>query len=66
LKSWAKMDSAVGTFEVARAWLDMMRPIMPIPVVVVGLSADGWEPTDAFRGTGKGTRGGRAPMIRTV
>ena len=27
LKAWWKMDSAVGTFEVAQAWLTMMRPI---------------------------------------
>ena len=26
LKSWSRMDSAVGTFEVAQAWLAMMRP----------------------------------------
>lgn len=60
LKAWAKMDSAVGTFEVARVWLGIMRPIMPIPILVIGLSADDWAPTDAFRGTSKGTRGGRA------
>jgi restriction endonuclease BglII len=51
LKRWARMDSAVGTFELAKAWLEMMRPIMPIPILVVGLSADGWAETDAFRGT---------------
>jgi hypothetical protein len=51
LKRWARMDSAVGTFELAIAWLEMMRPIMPIPILVVGLSADGWADTDAFRGT---------------
>ena len=56
LKRWARMDSAVGTFELAKAWLEMMKPIMPIPVLLVGLSADGWEPTDAFRGT-------RAPRV---
>jgi hypothetical protein len=56
LKSWSKMDSAVGTFEIAEAWLKMMKPIMPIPILVVGLDAEGWPPTDAFRGTGKGTR----------
>jgi hypothetical protein len=60
LKAWAKMDSAVGTFELATSWLEMMRPIMPIPLLVVGLSANDWAPTDAFRGTSKGTRGGRA------
>lgn len=51
LKRWARMDSAVGTFELATAWLEMMRPIMPIPILVVGLSADGWLDTDVFRGT---------------
>ena len=50
-RRWARMDSAVGTFELAKAWLEMMKPIMPIPVLVVGLSADGWQETDAFRGT---------------
>jgi hypothetical protein len=64
LKAWAKMDSAVGTFELAQAWLEMMRPIMPIPILVVGLSPGDWAETDAFRGTSKGTRGGRpAPRI---
>ena len=56
LKAWCKMDSAVGTFEVAQAWLSMMKPIMPIPVLVVGLDAEGWSATNAFRGTGKGSR----------
>jgi hypothetical protein len=51
LKQWARMDNAVGTFEWATAWLKMMKPIMPVPVLVVGLSADGWPDTDAFRGT---------------
>ena len=53
LKKWAKMDGTVGTFEMARAWLEMMRPIMPVPILVVGLSADDWAPSDAFRGTRK-------------
>jgi hypothetical protein len=51
LKRWSRMDSAVGTFEVAKAWLTMMRPIMPIPVLVVGLEAEGWPATAVFRGT---------------
>jgi hypothetical protein len=51
LKRWGKMDSAVGTFEVACAWLEMMRPIMPIPVLVVGLDAEGWHSSTVFRGT---------------
>jgi len=54
LKAWAKMDSAVGTFEIAEAWLSMMKPIMPIPILVLGLDAEGWAPTSVFRGTGKG------------
>jgi hypothetical protein len=51
LKEWAKMDSAVGTFEIARNWLGIMRPIMPIPILLLGLEADDWPSTDAFRGT---------------
>ena len=53
LKKWAKMDGTVGTFELARSWLEMMKPIMPIPILMVGLTADGCEPSDAFRGTRK-------------
>ena len=30
LKSWGRMDSAVGTYDIACAWLEKMRPIMPI------------------------------------
>jgi hypothetical protein len=56
LKRWSRMDSAVGTFEIACAWLSMMKPIMPIPVLVVGLDAEGWAPTDVFRGTRQGGR----------
>jgi hypothetical protein len=56
LKSWARMDAAVGTFEWARDWLGLMRPIMPIPLALVGLDASGWKATDKFRGTAKGTR----------
>jgi hypothetical protein len=56
LKKWAKIDSAAGTYEVATAWLNEMKPILPIPIMVVGLDASGWKPTNAFRGTGKGTR----------
>jgi hypothetical protein len=51
LKSWARMDAAVGTFELACEWLRHMRPLMPIPVLVVGLRADGWPETSEFRGT---------------
>jgi hypothetical protein len=56
LKRWSRMDSAVGTFEIACAWLSMMKPIMPIPILVVGLDAEGWAPTDVFRGTRQGAR----------
>lgn len=58
LKRWANMDSAVGTFEAFRAWLREMKPILPIPILLVGLSADGWAPTVVFPGTAQGTRGG--------
>ena len=51
LKQWARMDGAVGTYELACTWLEMMRPIMPVPILVVGLDATDWAPTDAFRGT---------------
>ena len=51
LKKWARMDSAVGTFSLACAWLEIMKPIMPIPILVLGLDAEGWEATDLFRGT---------------
>lgn len=55
LKKWARMDSAVGTFEKATIWLDLMRPILPVPIMVVGLDAAEWEPvpTTVFRGTKK-------------
>lgn len=56
LKSWAKMDSAVGTFDAFKAWLREMKPILPIPLLLVGLDATGWSPTDVFGGTRSGTR----------
>lgn len=56
LKQWARMDSAVGTFEKFQAWLREMRPILPIPILLVGLVAEGWQPTDAFAGTSQGNR----------
>lgn len=59
LKQWASMDSAVGTFDAFRAWLREMKPILPIPILLVGLVAEGWTPTDVFPGTAQGTRGGR-------
>jgi hypothetical protein len=60
LKSWARMDGAVGTFELACVWLEMMRPIMPIPILVVGLDAEGWNETQVFRGT-VSSRSGLSP-----
>lgn len=55
LKVWARMDSAVGTFDAFHAWLREMKPILPIPILLVGLRADGWDATDAFAGTGRRT-----------
>lgn len=57
LKAWGRMDPAVGTFERATTWLSVMRPIMPIPVLVVGLSDEGFQPVSIFRGTRSGGRG---------
>jgi hypothetical protein len=50
-KSWGRMDGAVGVFERARDWLEIMRPVLPIPILLIGLDPD-WEPvgTDIFRG----------------
>jgi hypothetical protein len=55
LKAWARMDSSVGTFEQFKAWLREMRPILPVPLLLVGLEARGW-PAGAFRGTDTGSR----------
>lgn len=57
MRNWAKMDSAVGTFERAKSWLDLMKPVLPIPIAMVGLvpatDAAGWDPAarSVFRGT---------------
>lgn len=59
LKRWSKMDAAVGTFDQFRAWLREMKPILPIPILLIGLQAAEWPPTEAFPGTAQGTRGGR-------
>jgi hypothetical protein len=56
LKSWSRMDSAVGTFDAFKAWLREMKPILPVPLLLIGLSADGWEPTGVFGGTRTGNR----------
>lgn len=59
LKQWSKMDTAVGTFDAFRAWLREMKPILPIPILLIGLVATGWEGTDVFPGTAQGTRSHR-------
>lgn len=56
MKKWARMDNTVGTFELATAWLREMKPILPIPLMLVGLDASAWPATNAFRGTSRGTR----------
>lgn len=59
-KKWGRMDSAVGTYEQACQWLKRMRPVVPIPLVLIGLNprddagAEDWEAPDVFRGTRKG------------
>jgi hypothetical protein len=60
LKSWGKMDNAVGTYETAIAWLREMKPILPIPILILGLDASDWAPSTKFRGT-RG-RVGRLPV----
>lgn len=54
LKAWSRMDSAVGTFEQAVAWMDALAPLLPSPLVLVGLhprtDSSTWEATDAFPG----------------
>ena len=56
LKAWSRMDSAVGTFDAFRSWLREMKPILPIPILLIGLRATGWPATDVFGGTRSGTR----------
>jgi hypothetical protein len=56
LKSWARMDSSVGTFDQFQAWLREMRPILPVPLMLIGLEAEGWPAVTEFRGTSVGTR----------
>jgi hypothetical protein len=51
LKLWGKMDNAVGTYETAIAWLREMKPILPIPILILGLDATDWAPSTKFRGT---------------
>lgn len=61
LKSWSRMDGAVGTFDVFSAWLYQMKPILPVPILLLGLKAEGWIPTDLFPGRALGSRGGSMP-----
>jgi hypothetical protein len=65
LKRWARMDSAVGTFDAFKAWLREMRPILPIPMLLVGLDSETWPQTDVFRGTraGRATRQAQLELI---
>lgn len=51
-KTWGKMDSAVGVYDRACLWLEKMKPVLPIPIAVLGLDPK-WPPTNAFRGTAK-------------
>ena len=59
-KRWGRMDSAVGTFEQASLWLGQMKPVLPIPLVLVGLNPQDsgstaiWDDPGVFRGTRKG------------
>ena len=39
LKTWARMDNSVITYEAAHSWLQFMKPVMPIPILIVGLEA---------------------------
>lgn len=70
LKRWARMDQAVGTHDRAWLWLQLMKPIMPIPILVVGLQAqtDGhpWAMTSTFRGTARGTRRGAGTSAAAI
>jgi len=60
MKEWGHMDAAVGTYERACLWLTKMRPVMPIPIAVVGIdpATDGtrWIGSAVFRGTIKHTK----------
>lgn len=56
LKKWSSMDSSIGTFQKFRAWLKEMKPILPIPILLIGLRADEWPATNLFPGPAKGSR----------
>ena len=56
LKSWGKMDGAVGTYEQACQWLEVMRPVIPLPLALIGLrpaddTGEIWADPGVFRGT---------------
>ena len=56
LKKWGKMDGTVGTFEQACQWIEVMRPVIPLPLALVGLrpvddTGEIWEAPEVFRGT---------------
>lgn len=53
LKKWGRMDNAVGTYERAILWLDLMKPVVTTPILLIGIDGD-WEPTSVFRGTRNG------------
>ena len=53
LKKWGRMDNAVGTYERAMLWLELMKPVVTTPILLIGIDAD-WEPTSVFRGTRNG------------
>jgi hypothetical protein len=61
LKSWARMDSSVGTFQQFQAWLREMRPILPVPLLLIGLEAADWSSATSFRGTDSGNRTSQRP-----
>ena len=66
LKKWGSMDSSVGTYEQACQWLELMRPVIPLPIALVGLHPSDstlrclprllqsavWAATGVFPGTG--------------
>lgn len=63
LKAWSRMDGAVGTFDVFQAWMTQMKPILPIPILLIGLRADQWATTDVFPGPMRGSRGGAPAAV---
>ena len=43
-KLWGRMDPSVGVYERVSLWLEVMRPILPIPMALIGLTAHDWDP----------------------